>query len=129
MSRSGHRVRPDRVAEQIRFEIGMILQNDLTDPRVKNVTCTRVQVSQDLGQARVYVSVLASPEQQKKALEGLDHAAGFVRHLIGDRLSLRISPEIKFVFDPAVEYGIRLEKLIEEARGPASENDDPERSE
>lgn len=108
-------MRPDRVAEQIRIELGEILQQELDDPRLELTTCTRVQVTGDLKLAKVYVSVLAEPEAQKKSMAALEHAAGFVRRLLGERLGLRSAPEIRFVFDPSVEYGIRLEQLIEEA--------------
>ena len=117
MPRSGARIRPERVAEQVRMEIAGILQRDLKDPRVGLATCTRVQVSGDLKVAKIYVSVLGAPEEQKRTMAALDGASGFVRRLLGQRLGLRVSPEVRFTFDPSVEYGIRLEKLIEETRG------------
>lgn len=119
MPRGGARIRQERVAEQIRIEIAGILQRDLKDPRVGLATCTRVQVSGDLKVAKIYVSVLGAPEEQKRAMAALDGASGFVRRLLGHRLGLRVSPEVRFTFDPSVEYGIRLEKLIEETRGNA----------
>lgn len=113
-SRSGARVRPERVAEQIRIEIAGILQRDLKDPRVGLATCTRVQLSRDLKVAKIYVSVLGTPEEQKRTMQALEGASGFVRRLLGQRLGLRASPEVRFLFDPSVEYGIRLERLIQE---------------
>ena len=117
MPRSGARIRPERVAEQIRVEIAEILQRDLKDPRVGLATCTRVQVSGDLKVAKIYVSVLGGKDVQERAMGALQGASGFVRRLLGQRLGLRASPEVRFTFDPSIEYGIRLEKLIEEARG------------
>jgi len=114
VSRGGARVRPERVAEQIRIEIAGILQRDLKDPRVGLATCTRVQVSGDLKIAKIYISVLGDAEVQKRTMAALEGASGFVRRLLGQRLGLRASPEVRFLFDPAVEYGIRLEQLIEE---------------
>jgi len=99
------------------MEFAGIMQRDLKDPRVGLATCTRVQVSGDLKVAKIYVSVLGTPEEQKRAMAALDGASGFVRRLLGQRLGLRTSPELRFMFDPSVEYGIRLEKLIEETRG------------
>jgi ribosome-binding factor A len=113
-SRSGARVRPERVAEQIRIEIAGILQRDLKDPRVGLATCTRVQLSRDLKVAKIYVSVLGTSEEQKRTMQALEGASGFVRRLLGQRLGLRASPEVRFLFDPSVEYGIRLERLIQE---------------
>ena len=122
MPRGGARIRQERVAEQIRIEIAGILQRDLKDPRVGLATCTRVQVSGDLKVAKIYVSVLGTPEEQKRAMAVLDGASGFVRRLLGQRLALRVSPELRFTFDPSVEYGIRLERLIEETRGNAPDD-------
>lgn len=122
MPRSGPRVRPERVAEQIRIEIAGILQRDLKDPRVGLATCTRVQISGDLKIAKIYVSVLGTSEEQERTMLVLQGASGFVRRLLGQRLSLRASPEVRFLFDPSVEYGIRLDRLIEETRqGPPGE--------
>lgn len=114
MSRGASKIRPERVAERIRVEIADILRKDLKDPRIGLVTCTRVQVTGDLRMAKIYVSILAGSAEQKGAIKALGHASGYVRRLLGQRLGLRASPEVRFVFDPAVEYGIRLEELIEE---------------
>ena len=126
MPRSGARIRPERVAEQIRMEIAEILQRDLKDPRVGLATCTRVQVSGDLKVAKIYVSVLGAAEDQKRTMAALEGASGFVRRLLWQRLRLRASPEVRFTFDPSVEYGIRLEKLIQETRANAPD-DSPDR--
>ncbi|MGH9462861.1 MAG: 30S ribosome-binding factor RbfA [Vicinamibacteria bacterium] len=125
MSRGGARVRPERVAEQIRVEIAGILQRDLKDPRVGLATCTRVQLSRDLKVAKIYVSVLGVSDEQKRAMAALEGASGFVRRLLGQRLGLRASPEVRFLFDPAVEYGIRLERLLEESRGQGAPSESP----
>ena len=116
MPRSGARIRPERVAEQVRIETAGILQRDLKDPRVGLATCTRVHVSGDLKVAKVYISVMGTAEEQKRTMAALEGASGFVRRLLGQRLRLRVSPEVRFLFDPSVEYGIRLERLIEESR-------------
>ena len=127
MPRSGARIRPERVAEQIRMEIAAILQRDLKDPRVGLATCTRVQVSGDLKVAKIYVSVLGTKEVQERSMSALEGASRFIRRLLAQRLGLRASPEVRFTFDPSVEYGIRLEKLLEETRGQ-SPDDSPDGS-
>lgn len=104
------------MAEQVRFEIANILQRELKDPRIGLATCTRVKVSGDLRVAKVYVSVLADSRGQKTTMQTLERASGFVRRLLSQRLALRVSPEVRFVFDPSVEYGLRLERLIEETK-------------
>jgi len=123
----GVRIRPERVAEQLRMDVADILQNDLKDPRLGMVTCTRVDLTNDLRHAKVYVSVLG--EDKDDSMRALESATGYVRRKLARRLGLRVSPEIVFVFDPSVEYSIRLEGLIEETkrRSPVSpEPDSPD---
>jgi ribosome-binding factor A len=114
------------MAEEIRALIAEILQRDLQDPRLKMVTCTRVQLTSDLRSAKVYVSVLAPPEEQRRSLASLERAAGFVRRRLAQRLAIRLVPEVAFVFDPAVEYGIELERLLADARRQSGEPEDAE---
>ncbi len=121
----GARIRSERVAEQVRIEIAGILQRDLKDPRVGLATCTRVQVSRDLKVAKVYISVLGTSEDQKRTMAVLEGASGFVRRLLWQRLGLRVSPEVRFLFDPSVEYGIKLERLLQESRRPETDEDAP----
>lgn len=122
-------LRCERVAEQIRMDAARILQRQLKDPRLGLVTCTRVTVTKDLRHAKIYVSVLGEPEEQQQTMKALDRATSFVRRELARSLDLRVSPEIRFLFDPAVEYSIRLEKLLEDANpaeeeiGPALERD------
>jgi ribosome-binding factor A len=113
------------VAEQIRVEIAEILQRELKDPRIGLATCTRVTLTGDLRVAKVYVSVLGSEPEQKETMKVLGRASGYVRHLLSRRLNLRVSPEVRFTFDPAVEYGIKLEKLLEETKRD-TEEEEPE---
>ena len=125
-NRRPQRVRPERVAEQIRADVAEILQSDLNDPRLGLVTCTRVNVSSDLRSARLYVSVLGDDDEREAAMKALDSATGFVRRRLSARLALRAAPDIRFVFDPSVEYGIRLEELIEKTRPKTPDSDDPD---
>jgi ribosome-binding factor A len=117
MSRQrGERVRPERLAEQIRMDVAEILQSHLKDPRLPLITCTRVTVTNDLKHAKLYVSVFGDEPTRDRAMEVLEGATGYVRRLLAHRLALRTAPEIRFVFDPSVEYGIRLEELLRESR-------------
>lgn len=116
--------RRERVAERVRQEVAGIVRFDLADPRVGRATVTRVEMTGDLALARVYVSVLGEPAQQQETLTALRRAGGRVRSLLGSRLRLRATPEVRFVFDPSVEFGIRLEEILEaeRARSPAGES-------
>ena len=122
-------MRPERLAEQIRMDVAEILQTQIKDPRLPLVTCTRVAVTNDLKSAKLYVSVLGDEAQKKSAMKVLEGATGYVRRLLAQRLGLRTAPEVRFVFDPSIEYGIRLEELLqsERERSPAPEEAEAER--
>lgn len=115
--------RRERVAERVRQEVAAILRFDLADPRVGRATVTRVAMTGDLALARVYVSVLGEPAQQQETLTALRRAGGRVRSLLGSRLRLRGTPEVRFVFDPSVEFGIRLEEILEAERARSPEDE------
>lgn len=100
-----------------------ILQHDIKDPRVRLVTCTRVHITKDLRYAKLYVSVLGDEKERNEAMGALEHATGFVRRRLSEKLGLRASPEVHFVYDPSIEYGIRLEKLIQETRTESQERE------
>jgi ribosome-binding factor A len=108
--------RRERVAETIRREVAGILRFALSDPRVGRATVTRVELTGDLALARVYVSVYGSGAEQKETLAVLGRARGRVRTLLGSRIRLRATPEIRFVFDPSVEFSIRLEQILDQER-------------
>ncbi len=107
-------VRPNRVGEQIKKEMTEILQRDLKDPRIGFVTVTGVDVTGDLQQATVYITVLGSDEQKESTLQGLSKATGFIRSEIGKRIRLRKTPELLFKFDESIEYGNKIASLLGE---------------
>jgi ribosome-binding factor A len=107
------RIRPEKVAQLMRREVADILANKLRDPRATAmVSVTDVEVTHDLSFAKIYVSIMGKPEEQKDTLEALRHAIGFVRHELGDRLGLREVPEVRFVHDESLQRGARVEDLI-----------------
>ena len=108
--------RRERVAEAIRREVAGILRFELADPRVGRATVTRVELTGDLALARGYVSVYGSEADRKETLAVLGRARGRVRTLLGSRVRLRATPEIRFVFDPSVEFSIRLEQILDRER-------------
>ncbi len=105
-------IRASRVAEQMKKELGDILSRKVKDPRVGFVTVTDVQVTGDLQQARVFISVYGSESEKQETLIGLAKSKGFIRSEIGKRIRLRKTPEISFEVDEAIEYGNKIEKLI-----------------
>src|SRR5215470_1844043 len=106
-----------RVAEVIREVASETILFELRDPRVKGVTVTRAEVSADLQHAKVYVSVMGTPQEQQLCLHGLRHAAGFVQSKLASRLKTRFTPVITFVLDEGVKKSIEMTRLIKEALG------------
>lgn len=104
-----------RVAEVVREVASQTVLFELRDPRVKNVTVTRAEVSGDLQHAKVFVSVMGSAKEQELCMEGLRHAAGFVQSKLGNRLQTRFTPVIHFVLDMGVKNSIEVSRLINEA--------------
>ncbi|GEN44964.1 30S ribosome-binding factor RbfA [Alkalibacillus haloalkaliphilus] len=105
-------VRSNRVAEQMKKELGDILSRKIKDPRVGFVTVTDVQVSGDLQQAKVFISIFGDDVQQEETLIGLTKSKGFIRTEIGKRIRLRKTPEISFEIDEAIQYGNKIENIL-----------------
>jgi len=105
-------LRPNRVGEQMKKELGEIISRKIKDPRIGFVTVTDVNVTGDLQQATVYISVLGDQLQRENTLKGLAKAKGFIRSEIGQRIRLRKTPEITFEFDESIDYGNRIDTLL-----------------
>jgi ribosome-binding factor A len=108
--------RPDRVADQIRAELATLLAREVHDPGVGFVTLTRVQVTPDLQLARVMYTVLGDQKSRATTAKALDRASSFLRRQIGSRLRLKRAPELKFIYDEAIEGQDRIEQLLKELR-------------
>jgi len=104
--------RAERLADRIHAEVAEIISGELKDPRIGFATVTSVEMSGDLHHARVSVSVLGDADAQRKTLEGLASASGYVRHELGLRLRLRRVPDLTFLLDRALEDDARLETLL-----------------
>lgn len=102
--------RVERVAELIREEVSTIIREDVSDPRIGFVSITRVDVSPDLENAKIFVSILG--EEKKESMLGLFSATGFIRGKLGDMLELRLVPAIKFIRDDSLEKGSRVLGMI-----------------
>jgi ribosome-binding factor A len=102
-----------RVNESVRAVVAEGV-GQLKDPRIGLVTVTGAVVSPDLGEARIYISVLGSEKKRKATLAGLDSARGVLQAKINRELSLRRTPTLSFAYDDSVERGVRMTKLIDE---------------
>lgn len=108
--------RSDRFSQQLQREVAQILQREIKDPRVVMPTVSDVDVSKDLAYAKVYVTFLNDDEDSiKEALKVLNEANGYIRTLLGKRLKARITPNLRFEYDPSLNEGIRMAKLVGEA--------------
>ncbi|SDW05007.1 ribosome-binding factor A [Marinococcus luteus] len=105
-------IRAQRVGEQIKKEVSDIFSRGIKDPRVQFVTVTDVEVTGDLQQATIFITVLGEEKDKEEAFQGLEKARGFIRSEIGKRIQLRKTPEIFFSFDESIEYGNRIESLL-----------------
>ncbi len=109
-----------RVGDQIFKEISYLLLERVTDPRVKGVTITGVDLSKDLKRARVFFSIMGDQDQVKKAQTGLDSAKGYIKREMGFRMTLKYIPEIMFLYDPSLKSGSEMEKLFEKLKSDES---------
>lgn len=106
--------RIERVNEQIKRDIGYIIQEELADPRLMFVSITQVFTSKDLRSARVYFSVLGEKNQIELAQNSLDKAKRVIRRELGARLKMRFVPELNFYYDESIEYGARVDAKLRE---------------
>ena len=121
--------RPDRVGEQIRAELALLIAREVHDPGIGFVTITRVQVSPDLQQARVYYTTLGDEKARHGSERALGRAAAFLRRQIGSRLRLRRTPELHFHYDESIAGQDRIERLLNEIKttsAPADGGEDDE---
>lgn len=105
-------LRSNRVAEQMKKELGDIITRKIKDPRVGFVTITDVAVTGDLQQATIYITSLGNERERRETLKALEKASGFIRSEIGSRIRLRRTPELFFEFDASVEYGNKIDALL-----------------
>ena len=104
--------RPERVAQMVQQLLGEVFARGMRDPRIGLVTITGVKMSPDLREARIYWTVHGDSEQRAHTAKGLDKARGFLRREIGAQLKLRLTPDLHFTYDEAIDRGERIELLI-----------------
>jgi ribosome-binding factor A len=126
--------RPDRVGDQIRQELSELLSRGAVhDPGIGFITLTRVKVSPDLQQARVYYTSMGDVQARRETAKALQRATPFLKRQVGSRLQLRRVPELQFEFDESIAHQDRVEQILrdlheEDAKRNASTPDDPDPS-
>ncbi|NLJ91531.1 MAG: 30S ribosome-binding factor RbfA [Aeromonadales bacterium] len=105
--------RSRRVGQELQKEIAMILQREIKDERLSMVTVSGVELSRDLSFAKVFVTFLDNePQRIKEGMKVLKDASGFVRSMVGKAMRLRITPELRFVYDESLVEGVRISTLV-----------------
>lgn len=108
-------IKNTRINQEVQKELSMIIVRELKDPRIHPMTSiVNVEVAPDLKTAKVYVSVLGDDLEQKNTLAGLKSAAPFLRSQLAKSINLRNTPELTFVVDQSIEYGVNMSRLIDE---------------
>jgi ribosome-binding factor A len=107
-------VRQQRVREAYRQELSQLIQRELKDPRIGFLSITDVEVSGDLRQVKVYVSVMGDQQVKEETMAALDRARSFLRSEMGKRVRLRYTPELFFYLDESIERGVRLKGLLDQ---------------
>jgi ribosome-binding factor A len=108
--------RIERLNEQLKRELAVLLRTGVRDPRIGSVTVTAVRTTSDLNLARVLVRLSGSDEEKREVLEGLDRAAPFLRRTLGSELRIRRVPELAFQEDVSQQRADRIEELLSEVR-------------
>jgi ribosome-binding factor A len=121
--------RTERVNRLLREELAELIRREVKDPRVGIVTITGVETSRELDVARVFVHLIGDATRRAEALQGLNHAAGYLRTQLARSLRLRKVPELRFEFDATLDRATRIERLLAEIRAepggaPAREPED-----
>lgn len=122
--------REDQLAEVIGQELSDLMRTRMKDPRLGFTSITHVKVSADLRHAKVYVSVMGEPQEQRESVKALEHASGFLRHELAQRLTVRYTPEIAFHLDDSIARGAHVLDLINRvnaAPAPTAADAAPER--
>ena len=108
-------VKIDRLNSIFVKEISKILQNEIKDENIKFVTVTGCEITNDLSFAKVYVTIF-DKEKKGTTLKALEKAKGFIRTELSQRVEMRHTPELKFIFDESIEYGEKIEKIIKDLK-------------
>lgn len=116
-------IKNTRINGEVQKELSTLISREIKDPRISPMTSVvDVEVSPDLKTAKVYISVLGDSEAKESTLKGLKSAASFIRGQLAKSLNLRNTPELTFIIDNSIEYGVNMSKLIDEISKKSSDS-------
>ena len=120
-------IKNTRINGEVQRELSNIIRGEIKDPRINPLTSVvAVEVAPDLKTCKAYISVLGDEESQAKTLAGLKSEEGFIRSKLAKTVNLRNTPEIRFVLDQSIEYGVKMSKMIDEVTKDIKSEDDAE---
>ena len=118
-------IKNTRINNEVQKELSMIIRNEIKDPRIHPMTSVvSVEVAPDLKSARAYISVLGDKEAQDSTMAGLRSAEGYVRRALAKSINLRNTPEIRFILDQSIEYGVAMSRLIDQVNQDLPEDEE-----
>ena len=104
-----------RINEEVHRELSNIIRGEIKDPRIHPMTSVvAVEVAPDLKNAKAYISVLGDEQAQKDTSKGLNSASGYIKRTLAKNVNLRNTPEIHFILDQSIEYGVNMSKMIDD---------------
>ena len=108
-------IKNTRINGEVQKELSTIIRNEIKDPRIHPMTSVMaVEVAPDLKTCKAYISVLGEKEAKEATIKGLNSAEGYIRRQLAKNLNLRNTPEIRFILDESIEYGVNISKLIDD---------------
>lgn len=116
--------RIQRIAELIQHELAQMLLRQVEDPHLKDLTISKVEVTKDLAFAKIYVTVFDEEQDINDKLRRLNKASNYLRYLLANSIELRVTPQLKFIYDPSVSNSNRLMSLLSSAPKPQQDEDD-----
>lgn len=120
-------IKNTRINGEVQKELSNIIRNEIKDPRIHPMTTVvDVVVAPDLKSCKAYISVLGDEEAQKNTIKGLKSAAPYIRKVLASSVNLRNTPELTFILDQSIEYGVNMTRLINEVTKDLEENTDDE---
>ena len=120
-------IKNTKINGEVRRELSNIIRGEIKDPRIGPMTSVvEVEVAPDLKSAKAYISVLGDEKAQQDTLEGLRSAEGYIRRALAKSINLRNTPEIRFVLDQSIEYGVNMSILIDDVNKSSKEDKDDE---
>ena len=108
-------IKNTRINGEVQKELSTIIRNEIKDPRIHPMTSVMaVEVAPDLKTCKAYISVLGEKEAKEATIKGLKSAEGYIRRQLAHNMNLRNTPEIRFILDESIEYGVTMSKLIDD---------------